>query len=117
VLAVLAGDRVGEVAAKFGVSRQSVRIWVSRYRHDGLAGLADRSHRPESCPLRVELGFPEGFTFHDLRHTGNNLASATGANIRELMRRMVTPRCAPRSYTNTAPSIGTTSSPRPWMTA
>lgn len=38
--------------------------------------------------LRVELGLPEGFTFHDLRHTGNNLASATGANIRELMRRM-----------------------------
>lgn len=38
--------------------------------------------------LRVELGLPDGCTFHDLRHTGNNLASATGANIRELMRRM-----------------------------
>jgi integrase len=38
--------------------------------------------------LRLQLGLPEGFTFHDLRHTGNNLTSATGANIRELMRRM-----------------------------
>src|SRR5262245_23171803 len=54
VLAVLAGDRVGEVATKFDVSRQSVRIWTARYRRDGLAGLADRSHRPQSCPHQAE---------------------------------------------------------------
>jgi len=29
----------------------------------------------------------EGFHVHDLRHTGNNYASATGANLRELMAR------------------------------
>lgn len=34
------------------------------------------------------LGLPERFTFHDLRHTGNNLAASTGASTRELMRRM-----------------------------
>jgi len=33
-------------------------------------------------------GLPSGFTFHDLRHTGNTLASASGASTRELMHRM-----------------------------
>lgn len=33
-------------------------------------------------------GMPEGFHFHDLRHTGNNLAAATGASTRDLMHRM-----------------------------
>jgi integrase len=34
------------------------------------------------------LGLPAGFHFHDLRHTGNNLAASTGASTRELMHRM-----------------------------
>ena len=29
-----------------------------------------------------------GFHFHDLRHTGNTLAAASGASTRELMHRM-----------------------------
>jgi Site-specific recombinase XerD len=33
-------------------------------------------------------GLPAGFHFHDLRHTGNNLAAASGASTRELMHRM-----------------------------
>ena len=33
-------------------------------------------------------GLPEGFRFHDLRHTGNMWAAETGANLRELMERM-----------------------------
>ena len=33
------------------------------------------------------IGAP-GLHFHDLRHTGNTLAAATGASTRELMRRM-----------------------------
>lgn len=48
--AVLAGARVTEVAAGLGVSRQSVHTWVARYLLEGVAGLADRSHRPASCP-------------------------------------------------------------------
>lgn len=50
VLAVQAGDRVGEVAFAFGVSRQSVHSWLARYADEGLSGLEDRSHRPDSCP-------------------------------------------------------------------
>ncbi len=33
-------------------------------------------------------GLPEGFRFHDLRHTGNTLTAASGASTRELMHRM-----------------------------
>lgn len=33
-------------------------------------------------------GLPEGFRFHDLRHTGNTWAAESGANLRELMERM-----------------------------
>jgi integrase len=33
-------------------------------------------------------GIAGGFHFHDLRHTGNTLAAATGASTRELMHRM-----------------------------
>lgn len=51
VRAVLSGAKVTEVAAGLGVSRQSVHAWVSRYvMEGGVAGLADRSHRPVSCP-------------------------------------------------------------------
>jgi integrase len=42
-----------------------------------------------------EVGL-EGFHFHDLRHTGNTLAAATGASTKELMSRMghASPRAA-----------------------
>jgi transposase InsO family protein len=54
VLAVLEdGLSVTEVAAKVGVSRQSVHGWLRRYAEGGLDALADRSHRPRSCPHQM----------------------------------------------------------------
>lgn len=54
VLAVIADGRgVGEVAAQFGVSRQSVHAWLRRYEDEGLEGLANRSHRPRSVPHQM----------------------------------------------------------------
>jgi transposase len=54
VLAVLQdGWRVVEVARRLGVSRQSVHTWITRYERGGLASLADRSHRPASCPHQI----------------------------------------------------------------
>jgi transposase InsO family protein len=51
VLAVVQdGWKVTEVARRLGVSRQSVHNWIARYEKGGLASLADRSHRPETCP-------------------------------------------------------------------
>lgn len=48
-----AGASKTEVAARYGVSRQSVHSWVRRYEEGGLAALADRSHRPRSHPWRM----------------------------------------------------------------
>jgi transposase InsO family protein len=54
VLAVqVDGLTVTEVAEKFGVSRQTVHSWLRRYEDGGLDGLADRSHRPVSCPHQM----------------------------------------------------------------
>ena len=55
VLAVIGeGGTVTEVASRWGVSRQSVHGWLSRYERGGLEGLADRSHRPSSCPHQMD---------------------------------------------------------------
>jgi len=54
VLAVVQdGWRVVEVARRLGVSPQSVHTWIARYHQGGLAALADRSHRPQSCPHQI----------------------------------------------------------------
>ena len=50
VLEVKAGVPVTEVAARAGVSRQSVHAWVRRYEQGGLGALADRPRRPDMCP-------------------------------------------------------------------
>ena len=47
------GRTVTEVAERWGVSRQSVYAWLDRYAAGGLEGLADRSHRPRSCPHQI----------------------------------------------------------------
>lgn len=54
VLAVISdGLSIGQVAGKVGVSRQTVHAWLARYEAQGLDGLADRSHRPVSCPHQM----------------------------------------------------------------
>jgi transposase InsO family protein len=48
------GVPVTVVARRYGVARQTVHEWLSRYANDGgLAGLADRSSRPASCPHQM----------------------------------------------------------------
>jgi transposase InsO family protein len=44
---------VTEVAARFGVTRQSVHRWLTRYAARGLAGLVDGSTVPGSCPHQM----------------------------------------------------------------
>jgi transposase InsO family protein len=54
VLAVVQdGWKVTEVAQRLGVARQSVHNWIARYEAGGLAALADRSHRPQSCAHQI----------------------------------------------------------------
>jgi len=50
VRAVLAGADVVEVANQVGVHRATVHRWIARYLGEQVPGLADRSHRPRSCP-------------------------------------------------------------------
>lgn len=44
---------VSEIAAMYGVTRPTVRLWRDRYRELGRAGLEDRSHATHSCPHRT----------------------------------------------------------------
>src|SRR5829696_7527465 len=54
VMEVLAaGATKTDVAGRYGVFRQSVHEWVRRYQADGLAGLAERSHRPKHHPAQM----------------------------------------------------------------
>ncbi len=54
VLAVIGdGRQVSEVAAAWGVSRQTLHAWLARYEAQGLEGLGDRSHWPGSCPHQM----------------------------------------------------------------
>lgn len=54
VLAVIAeGQTVTEVAARFGVSRQTLHAWLVKYEAGGLENLGDGSHRPRSCPHQM----------------------------------------------------------------
>jgi transposase InsO family protein len=54
VLEVLDGAAsVTDVACRYGVGRQTVHRWLRRYAAEGMAGLADRSSRPGSCPHQM----------------------------------------------------------------
>lgn len=54
VMAVIGdGLSISQVAEKVGVSRQTLHAWLARYEAEGLEGLADRSHRPVSCPHQM----------------------------------------------------------------
>ena len=59
VLAVIRdGTRVGEVAEKCGVHRDTVHAWLAHYEAEGLEGLRDRSHRTKASPLQMPANRP-----------------------------------------------------------
>ena len=51
---VLNGSPIGEVAERYGTTRQSLHSWRKRFEADGMPGLVDRSRRPRSRPSRVD---------------------------------------------------------------
>jgi len=53
VMEVLDGASVTDVARRNGVARQTVHDWLRRYANHGMAGLADRSSKPQSCPHQM----------------------------------------------------------------
>jgi len=50
---VLDGATVVDVAKRNGVTRQTLHGWLRRYADQGVAGLVDRSSRPETCPHQM----------------------------------------------------------------
>jgi transposase len=51
---VLGGSPIGEVAERYGTTRQSLDSWRKRVEAEGMPGLTDRSRRPKSSPSRVD---------------------------------------------------------------
>ena len=74
-LADVRGGRAGRAGLHRGQGRRCCVPATSAGRSDWAAALR-------------KAGLPAGFHFHDLRHTGNTLAAASGASTRELMHRM-----------------------------
>jgi transposase InsO family protein len=70
VLEVLDGAPVADVARRFGVARQTVHGWLSRYANHGLVGLADRSSRPLSCPHQMVPGTEARIVEMRVEHPG-----------------------------------------------
>jgi transposase InsO family protein len=48
------GATVTDVARRYGVVRQTVHGWLRRYARSGLAGLADSTSKPLSCPHQMQ---------------------------------------------------------------
>lgn len=55
VLEVLGGAAVTDVARRYGVARQTLHGWLRRYASEGLAGLVDKSSKPDTCPHQMSV--------------------------------------------------------------
>jgi integrase len=88
-----AGLRVITIPSAVVPELRSHVSWFSEAAPDGLVfvgplgrRLLRRNFRRLSAEAVREVGLdPANVHFHDLRHTGNNLAAATGASTKELM--------------------------------
>ncbi|MFC5783088.1 MULTISPECIES: helix-turn-helix domain-containing protein [Streptomyces] len=50
---VLGGSPIGEGAARYGTSRQTLPTWRLRFEQEGMPGLSDRSRRPRNSSTRL----------------------------------------------------------------
>jgi transposase InsO family protein len=64
------GVPIVEVAARFGVTRQSVHRWLRRYAAQGLAGLVDASTVPGPCPHQMAPEVEAGIVAMRVEHPG-----------------------------------------------
>lgn len=78
--------------------RDEIRDHLDAYAEEGSTGRVFVGPRGQTLrrsnwtkiwrPAKEAAGVPEGVHLHDLRHTGNHLAAASGASTKELMTRM-----------------------------
>lgn len=79
-------DDVRDHLTRFAKSGDAALIFVGE---KGAMLKRGNWRRSVKWPDAIEqAGLPEGFHFHDLRHTGNHLAASAGASTKELMHRM-----------------------------
>ncbi len=53
VYEVLDGALVIDVAKRYGVTRQTVHVWLKKYATNGMSGLVNKTSRPDSCPHQM----------------------------------------------------------------
>lgn len=94
-------------------TEQDGEAFVFLGEHGGLLRRSNFRRATRWASTVQAVGLPADFHFHDLRHTGNQLAAEAGATTKELMRRMghSTVR-ARRCATSTPPTAGTWRSQR-----
>src|SRR5579864_3730542 len=47
------GESVSALSEIYNVARKTIYKWLARHEAEGVAGLADRSRRPQHCPGRL----------------------------------------------------------------
>jgi len=91
--------RVSTAAAAFGISPQSARKWLRRYRAEGRAGLADRSSRPRHSPRRLPARLERRIArLRAQRKSGPAIADALGlplSTVGDVLRRLGLGRLPP----------------------
>jgi transposase InsO family protein len=103
-----------EAEAEFKLSRQSAAKWVRRYREQGVAGLRDRTSRPQRSPRRIEAErVMEIERLRRERWTGVRIArqlDLSRATVSRVLRRLklnrirdLEPRLPPNRYEHAAP--------------
>ena len=103
VLAVIRdGLTVSEAAIAYGVSRQTIYRWMQRYEQGGLAALAERSHRPQSCPHQMDAKIEDRIiTLRRVNPLGARSVPSTTSSERVLRR-------SPRTWPSIGPWCATT---------
>ena len=101
VLEVLGdGASVTDTARRYGVSRQTVHKWLVRYANDGLAGLVDKSSKPDTCPHqmppRVEAKILDMRRVHPLWRPRTIVSRLRRAGVEPLPSRSAVYRCLVR---------------------
>jgi transposase InsO family protein len=90
---------VRTAAAAFGISPQSARKWLRRYRAEGRGGLADRSSRPHHSPRRLRVSLEQQITrLRAQRKSGPAIADTLGlplSTVGDVLRRLGLGRLPP----------------------
>ena len=89
---ILQGKTLNSAAAEFKVCARTAAKWTRRYRQQGLAGLPDRSSRPQRSPRRTSVTLVQCVEhLRRQRFTGLHIAQATGlsrATVSRILRRL-----------------------------